>query len=213
LPRFKNVKNFKNMQTVLKNSDEFVKLYHQQELERYKNPHKPWIFLNEEGSTSVVAPCCAKKPIDNQKPRFHGALESDRPGSVTLLTLSRDAASRLPDGVGTKQDMLYLIAQSQWIKDVTPNFSVIIGGAIDRLSQEEDPSVKYDAELKVYIYLHRNRKVNNLEWQDDQEPMNKMQTNCYPGGLNIQNYFDNSQHKEHDPPLKMAEFSMQQLVQ
>jgi len=112
LPRFKTLKHLKNEFTLTEPSQGFLAFYHQQETERYKRPHKPWVYLNEDGSTSVVAPVCAKKPSGEQKPRNHGLLAPERPGHVVLLTLARDAASRMPDGVGTKKDLLHLIKQS-----------------------------------------------------------------------------------------------------
>ena len=36
------------------------------------------------------------------KPRDHPLLKSDRPPYITILSLVRDAAARLPDGVGTR---------------------------------------------------------------------------------------------------------------
>lgn len=115
-------------------SKEFLIFYHQQETERYNQPHKPWVYLNEDGSTSVVAPICAKKPSGDQKPRTHGLLAPDRPGHVVLLTLARDAASRMPDGVGTKKDLIHLIKQSQWFVDSkASNLDSVIFNAVERL--------------------------------------------------------------------------------
>jgi len=60
-----------------------------------------------------------------------------------------------------------LIKQSQWLKvDGTDDGSLnnIISGALDRLHYEEDPCVKYDAERKLWIYLHRNRSLDYHDW-------------------------------------------------
>ena len=84
-----------------------------------------------------------------------------------MLCLARDAASRLPDGVGTRADILELIKQSQWIRfeDTDINhLNNIVSGALDRLHYEEDPCVKYDSEKKLWIYLHRNRPVDFPDW-------------------------------------------------
>ena len=87
---------------------------------------------------------------------------------MTLLCLARDAASRLPDGVGTRADILELIKQSQWIKlegTEPAHLNNIVSGALDRLHYEPDPCVKYDSEKKLWIYLHKNRTIDWVEWQ------------------------------------------------
>jgi len=81
--------------------------------------------------------------------------------------LARDAASRLPDGVGTRADILELIKQSQWLNTHATDasaLSTIVSGALDRLHYEEDPCVKYDAERKLWFYLHRNRTLDYPDW-------------------------------------------------
>ena len=42
-------------------------------------------------------------------------LTNDRPACITLLCLARDAAARLPDGVGTRADICELIKESQYM--------------------------------------------------------------------------------------------------
>jgi len=66
-------------------------------------------------------------------------LYQNRPGIVTLLCLARDAASRLPDGIGTRADILELIKHSQWLKvEAIDSYSLnnIVSGALDRLHYE-----------------------------------------------------------------------------
>ena len=156
--RFRNLKKSKNYITIPKTSPGWIETYRNQEEERYKNPTRPWVFFNEDGSTSIVGPVIKKKqqPL-NQKPRDHPMLYSNRPAIVTLLCLARDAASRLPDGVGTRADILELIKQSQWLKveGTTPeNLNNIVSGALDRLHYEEDACVKYEADKKLWVYKH-----------------------------------------------------------
>ncbi len=76
----------------------------------------PWVYYNFDGTTSIVGPVAKKKPPQNQKPREHAQLQSNRPAIVTLLCLSRDAAARLPDSVGTRADIVELLRQSQYLK-------------------------------------------------------------------------------------------------
>ena len=112
--RFKNLKNNKNQFVTLPEySSEWMEKYRLQEDQRYNNPTKPWIYLLEDGSTSVVGPVIKKRTQNIiQKPRDHPQLHSGRPAVVTLLCLARDAASRLPDGIGTRGDIIELMKHS-----------------------------------------------------------------------------------------------------
>ena len=125
----------------------------------------------------------------NNKPRDHPLLLQERPGIVTLLCLARDAASRLPDGIGTRADILELIKHSAWMKvdgmDMN-NLNNIVSGALDRLHYEPDPCVKYDSERKLWIYLHKDRTLDYIDWVVPREPgqevymPNCMQNNSIP---------------------------------
>ncbi len=59
--RFKNLKEHKNQVTIPKASQEWIEIYRRQEDERYKNPTRPWVYYNEDGSTSIVGPVIKKK--------------------------------------------------------------------------------------------------------------------------------------------------------
>ena len=114
----------------------------------------PWVYYNLDGSTSIVGPVAKKRPPQNQKPREHNQLHSNRPAIITLLCLARDAAARLPDAVGTRADILELIQHSQYFRfdsnlqsqnggplaqtTTYEQLSVIISGALDRLHYEPD---------------------------------------------------------------------------
>lgn len=139
--RFKHIRVHKNQLTTKPSPPEHIELFRQQEVERYKYPDRPWIYFNGDGSTSLVAPVIKKKNQQiNNKPREHAQLKSQRPAIVTLLCLVRDAVSRLPDGIGTRADILELIKHSQWIKlDGTPieTQNNIVSGALDRLHQQD----------------------------------------------------------------------------
>lgn len=98
---------------------------------------------------------------------------------MTLLCLARDAASRLPDGVGTRADIIELIKQSQWVNlGQSPPESVnsVVSGALDRLHQQ-DCCVQYDTERKIWIYMHAIQKVDNPDWQNDPRVPNILVTN------------------------------------
>lgn len=175
--RFKGYKN-KNQLTISTLTTEQIEFYRVQESERYKIPQKPFLYLHADGTTSIVGPVVKKNKNGtqisfNNKPRDHPQLHSNRPGIVTLLCLARDAASRLPDGVGTRADILELIKHSQWLKidriDAT-QLNNIVSGALDRLHYEPDPCVKYDSDRKLWIYLHKDRTLDHLDWKNVTEP-------------------------------------------
>jgi len=93
-------------------------------------------------------------------------LRKDRPSFITILSLVRDAAARLPDGVGTRADICELLKESQYINEDIPDdkLSTIVSGALDRLHYEDDPCVKYDNEKKLWTYLHRDRDHSYIPW-------------------------------------------------
>lgn len=57
---------------------------------------------------------------------------------------------------------------SQWLKTegTDPNaLNTVISGALDRLHYEDDSCVKYDAEKKLWVYMHFNRSLDYGDWQ------------------------------------------------
>ena len=53
-------------------------------------------------STATTAP-------ESARPKPHVMLAAARPAAVTILTLVRDAVSRLPNGEGTRADIVELL--------------------------------------------------------------------------------------------------------
>ena len=124
--RFKNMKINKNQLTIRIRTKEDIKEYQRQELERYKNPHLPWEYINPDKSVSIIAPVLKKIPSSlSSKPREHAMLKQDRPSYVTILCLARDAAAKLPDGVGTRADICDLLKDSQYINERLSDSQVI----------------------------------------------------------------------------------------
>uniref|UniRef100_A0A8C1WV17 Nuclear factor related to kappaB binding protein n=1 Tax=Cyprinus carpio TaxID=7962 RepID=A0A8C1WV17_CYPCA len=132
-------------------------LYEQQ---RYDQPHKAFTY-RMHGFESVVGPVKGvfDKETSLNKAREHSLLRSDRPAYVTILSLVRDAAARLPNGEGTRAEICELLKDSQFLApDVTSaQVNTVVSGALDRLHYEKDPCVKYDIGRKLWIYLHRDR--------------------------------------------------------
>lgn len=85
----------------------------------------------------------------------------------------------MPDGIGTRADILTLIKHSQWLRleesidDL--QLSNIVTGALERLHYETDPCVKYDADRKLWIYLHKDRKLDNPDWCNAVEEATSLQ--------------------------------------
>ncbi|XP_076024742.1 nuclear factor related to kappa-B-binding protein [Genypterus blacodes] len=137
-----------------------------QEQQRYNQPHKAFTF-RMHGFESVVGPVKGvfDKEMSLNKAREHTLLRSDRPPYVTILSLVRDAAARLPNGEGTRAEICELLKDSQFLApDVTSaQVNTVVSGALDRLHYEKDPCVKYDIGRKLWIYLHRNRSQEEFE--------------------------------------------------
>ncbi|KAM9499382.1 nuclear factor related to kappa-B-binding protein-like isoform 1-T2 [Salvelinus alpinus] len=136
-----------------------------QEQQRYDQPHKAFTF-RMHGFESQVGP--VKGVFDKMslnKAREHTLLRSDRPAYVTILSLVRDAAARLPNGEGTRAEICELLKDSQFLApDVTSaQVNTVVSGALDRLHYEKDPCVKYDIVRKLWNYLHRDRGQEEFE--------------------------------------------------
>uniref|UniRef100_A0A493TWG4 Nuclear factor related to kappa-B-binding protein n=1 Tax=Anas platyrhynchos platyrhynchos TaxID=8840 RepID=A0A493TWG4_ANAPP len=136
------------------------RVFQEQERYRYSQPHKAFTF-RMHGFESVVGPVKGvfDKETSLNKAREHSLLRSDRPAYVTILSLVRDAAARLPNGEGTRAEICELLKDSQFLApDVTSaQVNTVVSGALDRLHYEKDPCVKYDIGRKLWIYLHRDR--------------------------------------------------------
>ncbi|XP_064208586.1 nuclear factor related to kappa-B-binding protein isoform X1 [Anguilla rostrata] len=141
-------------------------VFQEQEQQRYDQPHKAFTF-RMHGFESVVGPVKGvfDKETSLNKAREHSLLRSDRPAYVTILSLVRDAAARLPNGEGTRAEICELLKDSQFLApDVTSaQVNTVVSGALDRLHYEKDPCVKYDIGRKLWIYLHRNRSQEEFE--------------------------------------------------
>lgn len=172
--RFKDLRIHKNQVTIKVTGTKGLEEYRKQEAERYRNPTVPWMYRLEDGSEVVVAPVC-KKVSGSSKAREHSFLKLDRPPYLTTLCLTRDAAARLPDGVGTRADICQLVRDSQYLLDSISDrqMSTLIGNALDRLHYDKDPCVRYDSERKLWVYLHRERLVDHAAWRTAEAPVKR----------------------------------------
>ncbi|CAL1281622.1 unnamed protein product [Larinioides sclopetarius] len=151
--------------TVRPTAEEEKQVYRQQECIRYQNPHKAFTF-KVHGYEAVVGPVKGVygKESGINKAREHSLLTSDRPPFVTILSLVRDSAARLPNGEGTRADICELLKDSQYLAPASDQqIHTVVSGALDRLHYEKDPCVKYDVNRKLWIYLHRHRTEEEFE--------------------------------------------------
>eukprot|EP00731_Ephydatia_muelleri_P033837 Em0039g23a len=147
-----------------------VQRFREQEVERYLQPHKAYTF-NIHGYEASVGPVkgarapSSKKEGGGSRARGHALLVAERPNCVTILSLVRDATSRLPNGEGTRIDLCILVRDSQYLQETVSDTQLnnAVSGALDRLHYEKDPCVRYDNARKLWIYLHRGRSEEEFE--------------------------------------------------
>eukprot|EP01135_Chromosphaera_perkinsii_P006328 Nk52_evm57s485 gene=Nk52_evmTU57s485 len=155
--------------------------FHEQERRRYANATQPFTYKVLGGK--IVGTVMALKPMGSAKAgergggqnnteatggniaRDHSLLVKERPNTVSLAGLVRDACARLPNGVGTRKDIVLLVEQSRFIGDeVEPgNLNSMLGNALDRLCYEKDPCVQYDPLTNIWVYRHRCRSISDFE--------------------------------------------------
>jgi len=136
--------------------------FQDEERQRYANPTQVFQWTGI-GYTATVGP--VKGANSTVRPKNHIMLVPDRPPSVTILTLVRDAVSRLPNGEGTRTDIVELLKDSQYLcQNIDAgSLTTTVSGALDRLQNETDAPVKYDSNRKIWIYLHRARTVDDFQ--------------------------------------------------
>ncbi|WMV52316.1 hypothetical protein MTR67_045701 [Solanum verrucosum] len=116
-------------------NEEIRACFRKEEALRYREPERAFSYTAVDGHKSVVPP------------------------------LKRDAASRLPGGVGTRDDVCVLARDSQFIvEDISDSqLNKAVRGGLDRLHYEDDPCVKYEREKSRWTYLHRDRHGEDFE--------------------------------------------------
>ena len=135
--------------------------YQEQEARRYEVPGDPWQWQCH-GYTSVVPP--VRNIVPGARPKPHVMLVPDRPAAVSVVSLVRDAVSRLPHGEGTRSDIVELLRDSQYLHDniETSALTATVSGALDRLQNDAEAPVKYDNNRKIWIYLHKDKTLQDF---------------------------------------------------
>ena len=155
----------KSMLTLPPGSAEQLATFRTEEERRYAAPERAFTYTLRDGSTSCVAPLRDGSKKGGGKARDHFLLVPERPNAATLLSLVRDAAARLPGGEGSRTDVCELLKESAYVTDGVNDaqISAVASGTLDRLHQEADPCVRYDAERKLWIYLHGARSEASFD--------------------------------------------------
>ncbi|KAK4419141.1 Nuclear factor related to kappa-B-binding protein [Sesamum alatum] len=162
--RFNNRKRL-NERTIGQSCNEIRAYFHREEAIRYLIPDRGFLYTSLDGKKSAVAPLrknCSNKAF--AKSRGHYIFKANRPPQFSLLSLVRDAAARLPGGMGTRADICDLIRDSQYVIENIPEKTVkqIVSGALDRLHCEVDPSVAYIGKWGLWVYLHQDREEEDF---------------------------------------------------
>ncbi|XP_077226590.1 uncharacterized protein LOC143859983 [Tasmannia lanceolata] len=150
----------KNLTKISPSSDEVRAYFRREELLRYSVPDKTFSYTAADGKKSVVAPLRRCGGRTTSKARDHFMLKPDRPPHVTIHCIVKDAAARLPGGIGSRADVCTLIRDSQYIAEDVSDAKVnqVVSRALDRLHYERDPCVHFDGDRRLWVYLHRDRK-------------------------------------------------------
>ncbi len=156
----KELKN--NPVTVRRMPPEQLREFHRQEWARYENASQPFCYRLAGLQPFCVAPQRGKTLV--KIARRHAMLVDERPSTVTLQDVVRDAVARLPQGVGTKSDLQVVVMDSQFVnQDVTAAvLSSAISDSLDRLSAVSDPAASFHATSRLWSYLHRNRGMHEF---------------------------------------------------
>ncbi|XP_009787940.1 uncharacterized protein [Nicotiana sylvestris] len=172
--RLRESRAVKSLRTISPSCEEVRAYFRREETLRYTVPDRAFSYTALDGQRSVVAPlksCSGKPPT---KVRDHHILKHNRPPHFTVLCLVRDAAARLPGGVGTRADICVLVRDSQFIVEDISDLQVnqVVSGALDRLHYENDPCVNFEKKWRLWAYLHRDRQEEDFEY-DSTCPMKR----------------------------------------
>ncbi|KAL0222861.1 hypothetical protein P9112_002251 [Eukaryota sp. TZLM1-RC] len=148
----------KSPQTIEYYDHELSREYQWQEVERYSMPFSSFTFVIR-GDRFPVSPAvkAGSRASAGPKAKEHSFLHTDRPQHVTVVSCVRDAAARLPNGMGTRSDVVALLLPSQYVKGTEEAARNVVSGALDRLQGESDPCMKYDSAHHLWLYTHHYR--------------------------------------------------------
>ncbi|KAL5740955.1 hypothetical protein ACOSQ2_030135 [Xanthoceras sorbifolium] len=163
--RLRSVGQRKCIATISPCSEELRAYFHMEEALRYSIPERAFPYTAVDGRKSTVAPLRKSSGKPSSRVRDHFMLKADRPPHVTVLCLVRDAAARLPAGMGTRADVCTLVRDSQYIIEGVSDEQVnqVVSRALDRLHYENDPCIQYNYGTKLWVYLHGAKEEEDFE--------------------------------------------------
>ncbi|XVF55373.1 hypothetical protein PTKIN_Ptkin06aG0031900 [Pterospermum kingtungense] len=166
MERLREVRPRKTVATISRCPEEIRDYFRKEEAVRYIVPDRAFPYTAVDGRKSTVAPLRRRSGKPSSKCREHFMLKADRPPNITVLSLVRDAAARLPASIGTRADICVLIRDSQYIvEDISEEqLNQVVSGALDRLHYEHDPCVQFNGERKLWFYLHGDREEDDFEY-------------------------------------------------
>ena len=198
--------------TVRPSSKEERQEFQSQERARYSQPAQHFQWTHPAGYTTLVGP--VKGLGAGRHTKQHAMLVPERPAGVTILTLVRDAVSRLPNGEGTRTDIIELLKDSQYLVDELDSGSLTttVSGALDRLQNEPDASVRFDSNKKIWIYLHRDRTAEDFlaASQAKSEPSKprKKKMKTVPSGKSESSSLEGGDGTSNKPPASILETAL-----
>lgn len=162
--RLRGVRPRKCVATISPCSREVRAYFQKEEALRYSVPERAFSYTALDGRKSTVAPLRRSSGKPSSKVRDHYMLRVDRPPHVTVLCLVRDAAARLPGRMGTRADVCILMRDSQYMVEGISDeqLNQVVSRGLDRLHYENDPCVQFNAEAKLWVYLHGEREEDDF---------------------------------------------------
>ncbi|XP_046967985.1 nuclear factor related to kappa-B-binding protein isoform X1 [Vanessa cardui] len=132
--------------------------FRSQERRRYASASKPFTFV-QYGYRACVGPATGPRGGAGAGAAGGALLAPQRPRAAAFLPLLRDALARLPNGEGSRRDIVTLLRMSQWIVPCSEQaLSSAVASALERLlTVKRDPIVKFDQRTALWTYLHRHK--------------------------------------------------------
>ncbi len=131
---------------------EVVAQFQAEEIERFLAADKPFVYVIE--GRRYLSP-----PLKKGRGQAKNVILADvRPAQATIQSLVRDAVARLPDGYGTKYDIVALVRQSQWFaSNVGSEAAVLtaVGPVLEKMGI--DWGIETDADRGVVVDVWHNR--------------------------------------------------------
>lgn len=139
-----------------------VATFRAQEKLRYENPSSPFTYRLHGYEVSVGPVSGVYAQVLN---KGQNLLVPGRPHSVTIMSLVRDAISRLPNGEGSKAHVCELLKASQYLVPGSVMHGVV-NTVIERLQKVAEGCVYFDPRRKVFVYTHRARTEADFRKQN-----------------------------------------------